>query len=119
MSLEQQLAELNTNVKALIAALGNSKPEVAAPKVEKPKAPSAPAADGAASGTSTPASTPAAAPSPALTYDDVKVPFLNLIKAKGRDAGLALLKGFGCEKLPDVKPEQFAEVKAAIDKALS
>lgn len=52
-----------------------------------------------------------------LTYDDVKAPFLALVKNKGREAGVALLKKFGAEKLPDVKPEQFQAVLDAIKEA--
>jgi len=52
-----------------------------------------------------------------ITYDDVKVPFLDLVKNAGRDAALAVLKPFGHENLKTVKPDQFAEVLAAIGKA--
>lgn len=53
----------------------------------------------------------------ALTYDDVKTPFLAFVKDKGREAGVALLAKFGAAKLPDVKPEQFADALAAINEA--
>jgi hypothetical protein len=41
-----------------------------------------------------------------------------LSRAKGRDAAVAVLKSFGADKLPDVKPEQFADVIAACQAAM-
>ena len=52
-----------------------------------------------------------------LTYDDIKVPFLALCKSHGADVGRAVCKQFGHENLKTVKPEQFADVLAAIKTA--
>lgn len=52
-----------------------------------------------------------------LTYDDIKAPFLALCKSHGADAGRAVCKQFGHENLKTVKPEQYADVLAAIKKA--
>jgi hypothetical protein len=40
-----------------------------------------------------------------------------LARAKGRDAAVAVLGEFGAARLPDVKPEQFAAIVAACEKA--
>ena len=61
---------------------------------------------------------PAEAPAKALTYDDVKVPFLALVK-KNRDLALATLKPFGLDSLKPAKPEQFAAILAALNNALA
>lgn len=61
---------------------------------------------------------PAEQPNKALTYDDVKVPFLALVK-KNRDLALATLKPFGLESLKPAKPEQFAAILAALNNALA
>lgn len=94
MHLEDQLAALTAALNANTAALlGKSAPAAAptaAPAAAKPKAP--------------------AAEKGALTYDDIKVPFLALCKAKGADVGRELCKKFGHENLKTVKPEQFPEV---------
>jgi len=67
-------------------------------------------------------SSPPAAPGAAkkangLTYEDIKVPFLALCKSHGADVGRAVCKQFGHENLKTVKPEQFADVLAAIKEA--
>ena len=92
---------------ALVAASAAAKkateaaPAPAAPAQEAPAAPQ----------------TPAAEPNKALTYDDVKVPFLALVK-KNRDLALATLKPFGLDSLKPAKPEQFAAILAALNNAL-
>ena len=50
----------------------------------------------------------------APTYDDVRAAFLELNTKKGRDATVAALGKLGAQKVPDIKPEQFAN---AIDVA--
>jgi hypothetical protein len=52
-----------------------------------------------------------------LTFDEVKKPFLALSQTKGRPACEAVLGQFKLAKLSDAKPEQWAQLKAAIDKA--
>lgn len=48
-----------------------------------------------------------------VTYQDAAAAITKLSRTKGRDAAVALLSKFGAAKLPDVKPEQFADVIAA------
>lgn len=76
--------------------------EVAAAPVEKPA--------------KTSKSTPAA--DPAVTYKEAAEAVTKLSRTKGRDAAIAVLKSFGADKLPDVKPEDFAAVVAACQAAL-
>lgn len=56
-------------------------------------------------------------PADAPTYQDAAAAITNLAKAKGRDAAMAVLAKFKAAKLPDVKPEQFADVIAAATEA--
>ena len=115
MSLEKAL-EANTAAVLLLtqalnanrAATPNAESQPAAKKTEaaaKPsKATSAPAA-------ATPASTkpePVAATS-TLTYNDIKTPFLDLVK-RDLAAAQALIAEFGFKTLKDAKPEQYAEI---------
>ena len=53
----------------------------------------------------------------APTYQDTADAVTKLARVKGRDAAIAVLAKFGATKLPDVKPEQFAAVIAACEKA--
>jgi hypothetical protein len=75
-------------------------------------------AQAATTTTTAPKDTPPAADAKALTYDDVKTPFLALVK-KNRDLALATLKPFGLDSLKGAKPEQFAAIKTAIEAALA
>ena len=59
------------------------------------------------------ANNPAGAP----TYQDTADAVTKLARTKGRDAAVAVLNEFGAAKLPDVKPEQFAAIIAACEKA--
>lgn len=56
-------------------------------------------------------------PADAPTYQDAAAAITNLSKTKGREAAVAVLTAFGAAKLPDVKPEQFADIIAAAEKA--
>ena len=50
-----------------------------------------------------------------LTYDDVKRPFLELVKAKGNAAGRAVLTHFGFKaSLTEATPELYADIIAHI-----
>lgn len=53
----------------------------------------------------------------APTYQDTADAVTKLARTKGRDAAVAVLSKFGADKLPDVKPEQFAAVIAACEEA--
>ncbi len=56
-------------------------------------------------------------PAETPTYQDTAAAVTALAKAKGRDAAVAVLSQFGAGKLPEVKPEDFAAVIAACNKA--
>ena len=145
MSLEATIAENTAALRDLIAAIGKGIPtthaQVAAVVAEaKPEA-TAKKPDGAAQTAETkPTATTAAAESSqsvaaetgmtaaqatealnghadAPTYQDAANAINALAKAKGRAAAVAVLAAFGAAKLPDVKPEQFADVIAAAQKA--
>lgn len=53
----------------------------------------------------------------APTYQATADAVTKLVRTKGRDAAVAVLNEFGAAKLPDVKPEQFAAIIAACEKA--
>lgn len=50
----------------------------------------------------------------APSYQDAAVAITNLSKTKGREVAVALLNRFDAAKLPEVKPEQFADLIAAV-----
>ena len=56
-------------------------------------------------------------PADAPTYQDTADAVTKLARTKGRDAAVAVLDEFGAARLPDVKPEQFAAIIAACEKA--
>lgn len=56
-------------------------------------------------------------PPDAPTYQATADAVTKLARTKGRDAAVAVLSEFGAAKLPDVKPEQFAAIIAACEKA--
>ena len=56
-------------------------------------------------------------PADAPTYQATADAITKLARTKGRDAAVAVLNEFGAAKLPDVKPEQFAAIIAACEKA--
>jgi hypothetical protein len=69
---------------------------------------------------SAPAATTADSSSEAhATYEQAAQAITALSRAKGRDAAVAVLSQFGASKLPDVKPDQFAAVVAAAEKAMA
>lgn len=53
-----------------------------------------------------------------VVYDDAAKAVTRLSKTKGRDAAIALLGSFGWASLKEAKPEQYAEVIAAAEKAM-
>jgi hypothetical protein len=57
-------------------------------------------------------------PADAPTYQDAATAITKLSRTKGRDTAVAVLAKFGAAKLPDVKPEQFADVIAAANEAM-
>ena len=53
-----------------------------------------------------------------VTYEDAKAAVTSVVKAKGRDAGLAVLAKFGTESLLAVPADQWAAVITACGEAL-
>ena len=136
MSLESAIAE-NTaalaKLSALIAELTArppipDAPTATAPAPRKMKAEpqgEAPAPTAAAPAASAPTAeaAPAAAPSqsadaPAITYDQLKPKIVALAK-RDRAAAEQLLARFGAKVGTDLKPEQYSDVLAAFEEALS
>lgn len=134
MSLEATIAENTNAIRELIEAIANGIPTTAAqvaavagasaPK-EKATAKKPDAKTEAASTQTTAAATAVQEPkaensgaSPALKYDEVAKAVLAVSAKHGREAALGLLKQFSLDTLKAAKPEQFADIKAAADKAL-
>lgn len=139
MSLETVIAENTAAIRELIAALANGVPttnqqvqavveEAKAEKPAKAKKAEAPKqeAEPEPAATPEPKAEPAAAAAEAepkaqaeaSTYQDAASAITKLSRAKGRDAAVALLAQFGASKLPEVKPEQFADIIAAAEEAM-
>lgn len=126
MSLEVAITENTAAIRELIAAMSLRSPgaiayaeakakvlEPVEPVLEKPKAKRAEKAAPAVEVTPEP-------PAPAaLTYEDIRGPFLTqLVAKKGREEGAALLAEFGVPaggKLSDIPEARWAEVLAAIN----
>lgn len=53
------------------------------------------------------------------TYKQASDAVVNLANAKGRAAAIAILESFGVAKLPEAKPEQYADIIAACEEALA
>ena len=111
MSLEATIAENTAALRELIAALSKGVPTTVAQveavvteaKAEKTK----PAAKVEKT---EPAKAETFPDGEGVTYQDAAAVITKLSRIKGRDAAVALLAKFGAAKLPDVKPEQFADV---------
>lgn len=122
MTIEAKLEALTVAINKLAEAYAGMPARIGksvSPSIDK-AAPAAPMTAPAAANKAPTAATTAAAtqPTKALTYDDVKVPFLALVK-KNRDLALATLKPFGLDSLKPAKPEQFAAILAALNNALA
>jgi hypothetical protein len=103
----QKAIESEPKAGVQIAQAKDPKPAAAASSATPPEQ-SAPAATTAESRSETPA-----------TYEQAAKAITALSRAKGRDAAVAVLSQFGASKLPDVKPDQFAAVVAAAEKAMA
>jgi hypothetical protein len=138
MSIEQALAENTAAIRALIetiksglpvthaqiqavadegAAAEKAEKKTTAPKAEKKT--ETPKAEAAEPSAATPEQKAEPAAAEAATYQDAASAITKLSRAKGRDAAVAVLQQFGAAKLPDVKPEQFADVIAAAEEAMA
>ncbi|WP_374312467.1 hypothetical protein [Dongia sp.] len=129
MSLEAQIAALNTNIEKLITLLANPiqvvpstetplRTEVQTGKASsgKPNPEKEPATGGKPSANDAPQAQNANAAS--IPYDDVKAAILKLSAAKGRDAAVAVLKQFGVAKGTELTPEQYPDALKAFSLAL-
>jgi hypothetical protein len=78
-------------------------------------------AQSAAAATTAESHTESAAPDAyqAIGVADVNAAIIALAKAKGRDAAVAVLGEFNVAKVPELKPEQFAEVLKICKKAMA
>lgn len=54
----------------------------------------------------------------APTYEETGNAVTKLVRTKGRDVALAVLKEFGISKLPEAKPEQYAAIFEECNKAM-
>jgi hypothetical protein len=123
MSLEANVAELNTNIKALIAAIAGA--GVFAPSEPQPLSPAQDKA-AAAAHIKAKAEKAEAKADPkeepkveAVDYEKhVKPAALKLASKKGRDALVGVYTAFGVSAI-DAKPEQYAGLLAAINEALA
>lgn len=103
---------IEAKIDALIAALeANTAAHQGkvAPATDKPAAAKAPAAAKVAA---SPAAAPAA---PAVTYEQIKAPFLDLVAKAGRDHALTVIAPL--TNLKEAKPEQFADILAKLTAA--
>ncbi len=64
-----------------------------------------------------PTAAPSAPVAESVSYQATADAVTKLARTKGRDAAVAVLAQFGAQKLPDIKPEQFAAVVAACESA--
>jgi hypothetical protein len=53
-----------------------------------------------------------------VTYQEAASAITKLSREKGRDVAIEVLAKFGATKLPEVKPEKFADLVAAVKKAI-
>jgi len=107
---EQQLKAVMAALSGSLVAAPVVKVEAKAPPAEKP----AVAANDAK--VQDPAPT-APATAGEVAYEDVAKAVLNVSRAKGRDAAVAVLKPFGIATLKEAKAEQYASIKAAAEAA--
>lgn len=136
MSLEIAIAENTAAIRELIAKLSTGavipqdtatdKPATTAKNTKaktdpKPDAaqssePTQTASDNSAS-SSTESNEASATEQP--TYQEVAALITKVSRTVSREAAVELLDGFGAKRGPDLKPEQFADVVAACEKALA
>jgi hypothetical protein len=70
------------------------------------------------SATTQAAESPSEPAAPTIAVADLNAAIIGLAKSKGRDAAVAILGEFGAAKVPELKPEQYADVLAAVQKAM-
>lgn len=125
MSLEARIDALNGNLSILIGLLqaGQSIASSAAAPASAPATPKSAPAAAAAPTPPPPVAEAATQPEPdaAITFEDVKKAVITISSRKGlgRDAAVNLLKEFGAQRAPDVKPEQYQAFVAKANELLA
>lgn len=113
MTIEAKIDRTNELLAALLAALSGEQKTVAK---EADAAAVSPAPKPATKQVAKPAVKPAAKPAEAesvkemFTLEDAKRVFVDLMKAKGKEAGVAVLAALGANKLPDLDPSQYGDL---------
>lgn len=113
MTIEAKIDRTNELLAALLEALSGEQKTVAK---EADAAAVSPAPKPAAKQVAKPAAKPVAKPAEAesvkemFTLEDAKRVFVDLMKAKGKEAGVAVLAALGANKLPDLDPSQYGEL---------
>lgn len=122
MSLEASIQENTAAIRELIATLAKgitpTANQVAAVVSEGKAQKVAPKAEPVVESTP-PASEPESFPGATeYTYQDAAAAITKLSRVKGRDAAVSLLYRFKASKLPDVQPDQYAEIIEAANAAM-
>jgi len=116
IGLAEALAGIRAKAATTVKAAKEQAPEPEQTPAPKPAA-AAPTAPAPAP--SAPAATTVVSPSePAIAVAEVNAAIIGLAKARGRDTAVAVLQQFGVVKVPELKPEQYADVIAAAQKAM-
>ena len=115
MSLEQQIATLNTNLEKVIALLSTGVAPTEAPNIpesiKKPKAEPAKAE---------PKAEPAKAePASGVALEDLADKVKALAALGGRDAVMAVFAGLKVARLSELSPEQYVSADLALAKAIN
>lgn len=113
MTIEAKIDRTNELLAALLEALSGEQKTVAK---EADAAAVSPAPKPAVKPVAKPAAKPVAKPAEAesvkemFTLEDAKRVFVELMKAKGKESGVAVLAALGANKLPDLDPSQYGEL---------
>ena len=117
MTIEAKIDRTNELLAALLAALSGEQKTVAKEADAAAVSPAPkPAVKSVAKPAAKPAAKPVAKPAEAesvkemFTLEDAKRVFVELMKLKGKDAGVAVLTALGANKLPDLDPSQYGEL---------
>lgn len=117
MTIEAKIDRTNELLAALLAALSGEQKTVAKEADAAAVSPAPkPAAKQVAKPAAKPATKPVAKPAEAesvkemFTLEDAKRVFVDLMKAKGKEAGVAVLAALGANKLPDLDPSQYGDL---------
>ena len=117
MTIEAKIDRTNELLAALLEALSGEQKTVAKEADAAAVSPAPkPAAKQVAKPAAKPATKPVAKPAEAesvkemFTLEDAKRVFVDLMKVKGKEAGVAVLAALGANKLPDLDPSQYGDL---------